>query len=51
MGVILGDHGHGGGSFWVTMDMEGVILGDQGHGGGSFWVTMPRAERVVNYPF
>ena len=22
-GVILGDHGHGGGSFLVTMDIEG----------------------------
>ena len=30
MGVFLGDHGHIGGSFWLTMDIVGVIFGHHG---------------------
>ena len=40
MGGHFGWHGHRGGSFWVTMDIERVILGDHGHRGWSFSVTM-----------
>ena len=39
----MGDHGHIGGSFLVTMDIEGVNLGDHGLTGVSIWVRMELA--------
>ena len=30
-GANRGDHGHRGGSFWLTMDIEGSFFGDHGH--------------------